>query len=200
MMFSTSKKYDFPPEVTFEDGSILETISETKLLGVVISDDLKWQKNTSYICMRARQKLWFLRRLLLLDLSVNELFDVYKKEIRTVLEYAIPVWHSGITRRQSAEIESIQKLSFRIILRDSYTSYSQACFFFNTDTLKKRREAICLKFALKDLKNENSLFTPYNQHPALRQRKTLVQEYKSHTKRFQKSSLPFLAGLVNSRP
>ena len=144
-------------------------------------DNLKWQKNTAYLCAKARKKLWMLRRLMLLHLSDMELFDVYEKEVRSIVEYAVPVWHSGITRRQSNQIESIQKLAFRIILKNSYTNYSAACSFFQTETLEQRRQAMCLKFAMKNLKSDNSLFTPYVQHPGLRQRKTRVQEFKCNT-------------------
>ena len=49
MIFNKSRKLDFPPEVNFPDSQFLEVISETKLVGVIISDDLKWQKNTDYI-------------------------------------------------------------------------------------------------------------------------------------------------------
>ena len=67
----------------------------TKLLGVIVSEDLKWDKNTRYICDKARQKLWLLRRSLKFDLSYQELFDVYTKEVQSILELGLPVWHSG---------------------------------------------------------------------------------------------------------
>ena len=158
MLFTFSRKLDFPPEIFFSDGSFLETISETTLLGVVITDDLKWKKNTSHICTKARQKLWMLRRLILLDFSVHELFDVYRKEIRSVLEYAVPVWHGGLTLRQSSEIETVQKMAFKIILKGSYTSYTNACSFFKTDSLEQRRQTICLRFANKNLESNSSFF------------------------------------------
>ena len=54
--FTKSGKWDFPPKVKLSDGSELECIKDTKLLGVVISEDLKWHKNTLYICEKARKK------------------------------------------------------------------------------------------------------------------------------------------------
>ena len=107
--FTKSRKWDFPPELHFADGTPIEYVSETKLVGVVLSQDLKWNKNTSYICQKARSKLWILRRLLKVELDINQMFDVYSKEIRSILEMAVPVWHSGLTRQQSSEIENIQK-------------------------------------------------------------------------------------------
>ena len=40
-----------------------------------------------------------------LDVEPYVMLDVYMKEIRAVLELAVPAWHSGLTKRQSAEIE-----------------------------------------------------------------------------------------------
>ena len=80
ILFSRSKKFDFPPELLYEDGSMVKIVSETTLLGVIITDNLKWSKNTEFICLKARRKLWTLKRMLLLELNELELFDVYKKK------------------------------------------------------------------------------------------------------------------------
>ena len=85
--FSKSRKWDFPPEVFFSDGTPLEFMSEAKLVGVVVSRNLKWFKNTSYICEKARSKLWILRRMLKLDLNTHQMFDVYTKEVRSILAF-----------------------------------------------------------------------------------------------------------------
>ena len=44
-----------------------------------------------------------------LDLDIHKMFDVYIKEIRSILELAVPVWHSGLTKQQATDIERIQK-------------------------------------------------------------------------------------------
>ena len=97
MMFNKSRKWDFPPEIRFNDGTLLDVISETKLVGVMITDNLSWHKNTLYICQKARQKLWILRRMINLGLSDYLLYDVYCKEIRSLVEFAVPVWHPALT-------------------------------------------------------------------------------------------------------
>ena len=89
--FTKSRKWDFPPELHFLDGSPIEYLQSTKLLGVIDSENLKWYKNTEYICTKAIQKLWLLRRMLNLDLSIYQMFDVYTKEVRSILELAVPV-------------------------------------------------------------------------------------------------------------
>ena len=61
-----------------------------RLVGVLMTQDLKWFQNTKFICEKARSKLWILRRMQALELNQFQLFDVYTKEIRSILEMAVP--------------------------------------------------------------------------------------------------------------
>ena len=70
-----------------------------------------------------------------------------------MLEYAAPVFTSMLTQKNKSDIERIQKIVFRILLGDKYTSYTQACVSFNTISLEQRREHLSLKFALSCLEN-----------------------------------------------
>ena len=81
MKFNKSRKHDFPPELYFSDKQRLELVQEVKLVGVVVSQDLKWQKNVDFICKKACQKLWVLRRLKKFNIKTYQLFDVYQKEV-----------------------------------------------------------------------------------------------------------------------
>ena len=175
------------------DGTQIEYISEIKL------ENLRWQKNSSYICDKARQKMWMLRRMVKLDLDVLTMYDVYTKEVRSILELAVPVWHSGLTKTQSKDIERIQRISFQIILGPKYTNYTQACQYLSAQTLQERRVKLCLKFARKNLKSEQCMFTKVGSNLNTRQRTKLVREYKCKTSRYQKSSLPYLAKLLNKK-
>ena len=169
----------------------METVKVKSILGVQISDNLKWKQNTNFIVTKARGKIWMLRQFLPLKLSNLELFDVYVREVRSVLEYAVPVWHSGLTQKQSSDIEAVQKLAFKLTLRQKYTDYAAACQILNTHTLEQRH-------AKKNLLSDKSFFTLPNANVNLRQRKQKVTEFKCNTSRFQRSSIPFLASLINS--
>ena len=46
MLFNMSQNYRFPLELGFSDGENLEVIDATKMLGVIISNTLKWSQNT----------------------------------------------------------------------------------------------------------------------------------------------------------
>jgi len=50
----------------------------------------------------------------------DDLFYFYATMIRPVLEYACPVWHSGLTVEHRNRIEAIQKRVFRIIFDTVY--------------------------------------------------------------------------------
>ena len=52
MRFNISNKNEFSPELNM-DGVMLEVVKEIKLLGVVITDDLKWQQNILNITNKA---------------------------------------------------------------------------------------------------------------------------------------------------
>ena len=170
---------------------------EVKLVGVIVDKALSWQKNTDYICRKATQKLWTIRRLKKLCLDTFTLLDVYKKEVRSILELAVPVWHSGLTKRQAAQIERVQKMAFRVILDNSYTNYETACTLLNLEPLEFRRTQLCINFANKDLRKENSIFTRTAGQPKTRAVPKKVKEPKCRTKRYQNSSIPYLSRLVN---
>lgn len=58
MIFNFSKQYAFPPNLSIGNSDISREVKSTKLLGVFIHDNLKWDENTQYICSRASEKLW----------------------------------------------------------------------------------------------------------------------------------------------
>ena len=175
---------------------MLEVVPDTKL---VVSQDLKLEKNADFICTRARRKMWVLRRLKKFKIEISKLADVYKKEIRSLLEYAVPVWHSSITVKQSNQIERVQKEAFRIILGQDYIDYEVACTLLCMEPLNIRRTQLCLTFAKKDFKKNRTLFTRTTKTIHTRRSPQLVKEFKCRTKRYQLSSMPYLSKLLNSQ-
>ena len=126
LLFNNSRSFDFPPELAFSNGEILESISHTKLLGIIVSTDLKWHLNTHYIFKRAMSKMWLLRRLKRLDFEPQLICDYYIKEVRVLAEYCAVVWNSSLTQFEVRELETIQKIALKIILRSQYLNYEHA--------------------------------------------------------------------------
>ena len=115
------------------------------------------------------------------------------------MKIAVPVWHSGLTNNQTAGIESIQKVTTQIILQENYSGYAFACEKFGTQTLEERRIKLCYKFATKNLRSDNSFFTRLSTTVETRNKSDIVREFKCNFGRFQDSSLPYLAKLINSK-
>ena len=78
--FNLSHKYRFPAEIHVSQGEMLKVVTTAKILGVIISNDLKWSSNTEHITSKAKQKLWTLRKLSKMGFDDNFIIDVYCKE------------------------------------------------------------------------------------------------------------------------
>ena len=110
MIFNQSKKYDFPPEFSFANGEILDCMEETKLLGILLNTSLKWNSNCHAIYTNAMSRMWLLRRMKLLNLEPQLIFDYYLKEIRSLAEQGVVVWNSGMTKYLANELEKFRRL------------------------------------------------------------------------------------------
>ena len=141
------------------------------MLGVVVRSDLSWSSNTDYMVGRANKKLWFLRRLKKLGANQDDLKDVYVKQIWSILEFAVPVWHSSLVGEDRLKIERVQKSALQIIFGDSYISYTSALKRMKLDSLFKRRQKLCNSFAVKCFRNKkfNTWFKPNNRQTQTRQ-------------------------------
>ena len=120
ILFNSSKKFDFMPQLSLEPGINLTLVESFQLLGVIVQSNLKWDQNTDYICTKAYERIWMIRRLKLLGASSTELVDVYNKQVRSVLEMAVVVWNPALTKHQVAQIERVQKTVCANIMRNSY--------------------------------------------------------------------------------
>ena len=70
---------------------------------------LKWSKNTIYIVDKALSRVWTMRRLNNLGFPEDFILDVYTKEIRSILEFAVPVWNGALTETDCRAIEKVNK-------------------------------------------------------------------------------------------
>ena len=114
MVFNPGVARDFFPRFSFNNDE-LEVVERMKLLGVVLRSDLSWRDNTDYMVERAYKKIWCLKRLKKLGANTIDLVDVYVKQIRSILEFAVPVWHPSLTNEDRLKIERVQKYAFCII-------------------------------------------------------------------------------------
>ena len=68
------------------------------------------------------------------------MIDVYKRQVRSVLEFAAVVWTAGLTEYNKKQIERVQKVAFAIMLGNNYISYENTLNTLKMETLDKRRD------------------------------------------------------------
>ena len=85
--------------------------------------------------------------------SLDDLTDVYVKQVRSVLEFGAPVWNSNLNKEEVVDIERVQKCFLHLALGKRYTNYHEALQTANLETLEDRRTSICTKFAFKASKH-----------------------------------------------
>ena len=125
--------------------------------------------------------------------------QIYTIWIRSILENAAAVWHSGLTQNNINDLERLQKSSLRVICGNKYTTYEDALNYMKMDNLYDRRTKLCFNFMKKSIKLENfkELF-PENSNVNMNVRnheKYLVKKYI--TERCKKSSVPYFQSLMN---
>ena len=123
-------------------------------MGTTITSDLSWSKNTKAIVKDSNKRMQFLHRAKKFTNNFGDLKKIYMLQIRSKLEQSAAVWHSSLTRKDSKDLERVQKSALKVILGDKYTSYKEALKTIRIDSLEERRQKICLRFAQQCLKNE----------------------------------------------
>ena len=85
-------------------------------------------------------------------------------KIRSVLEYAAPVFFSMLTSKNISDIERIQKIVLKIIFAENYLSYKLACQSMSTVSLEERRQQLPLKICtfLSKKQTTHALFQAKN--------------------------------------
>ena len=131
---------------------------------------------------------------------MGDLKIVYMTYIRSLCEQSSSVWHSSLTLENEEDLERIQKVAFKIILKNRYTDYQNALNILELQTLKERREELCLKFAQKCLSNPKMkvLFPPNNRTHDMKPRSLEhFQILFANTERLKRSPIIYMQTLLN---
>ena len=197
MSFNFSLKYDFLPKMEIGDKQ-LEVVKSTKLLGIIISSDLKWNEHTSYTVKKAMQRLWFLRRLSKLGASRETLLDLYHLRVRSILELGVPVFAGGLSKTNIDDFEDVQRQAFKIILRGNFNSYENALEILEENKLEERRNQISLKFAKKCVYHPKMKHLFQKRVKVVPRSEATFTEPQSGNARSYKGPIHFLLRLLNN--
>ena len=151
MIFNFTDNYKFTARLEL-NSEHLDVVQKAKLLGVIITDDLKWDENTTALVKRANARLELLRKVASFSTAWEDLKCIYILYVRSILEQSCVVWHSSLTEDNSNDLERIQKCALKIILGNKYNNYDDALQELDLQSLKERRKDLCLTFAKKMFK------------------------------------------------
>ena len=196
------------------------------MLGIEITDDLKWSNNTTTICNKVNSMFYKLSKIKSFDATRDDLVKIWTTILRPCAEYASPVWHPGLTLSDSQRLEKLQKTALAIILGRSYinyrprykvgnklVSYEEALTALGLENLNQRREGLTTKFA-KDILKSNThrnmlpeekpgtntrqrLLMPNN--PTHQEKEIIVlKETKPGTTRYENSPIPYMTRIINN--
>ena len=201
MIFNYSKDHQFSTSLTIDDEK-LEIVEEAKLLGVILTNDLKWNQNTDYLVKKAYCRMELLRRVAEYSSSIEDLKIIYTMYIRSILEQACVVWHSSLTQENCEDLERVQKCALRIIMGSKYISYDEALKDTNLQSLKDRREELCKKFVKNCIESNNErvneIFKIRIKEHQMKTRKT--ENFKvdyAKTERLKTSAVPYMQRMIN---
>ena len=182
-MVFTRAQDDFVTRLTVNHQNI-EQLPATKILGMWITEDLRWDRNTKEICRKSYSRISVLTKLKYVGVSIEDLLDIYILMIRSLTEYCSVAFHSSLTVGQATDIERIQKTCLKVILGENYVSYQAALEMTGLQTLYDRREDHQI-FP----RNENNIKQIRNQE--------LFKVNFARTEQYRKSAIPFCQRKLN---
>ena len=137
------------------NGNLLEPSESVTDLGIILSEKLDWAPHVSMITKKAKQKAgWALS--VFKDRSPLVMLTLYKSMVRSLLEYACPLW-IGLSMQNIRDLEAIQRAFTNKTSCPSYvTNYWERLEFLKLMSLQRRRERYVILHVWKILNGKTS--------------------------------------------
>jgi len=121
------------------DAIQIQEVHEDKDLGVIVSDDLKWDKQCVAVVKKANKLLGMIKRNFI-DRSKATILALYKSLIRPHLEYCIQVWNPYLVKDRPIKLmEGVQKRATKLVHGIENWKYDDRLKFLGLTRLDKRR-------------------------------------------------------------
>ena len=111
MIFSNKFLNNSPPLI-FND-CYIDLVNFHKHLGLYLSSTLDWSKQISEVCLKANRKLSVLRSVKLLSRQTLDI--LYKLTVRSVIDYALPVYCTTLKQTDLARLDNIQYRAAKLV-------------------------------------------------------------------------------------
>ena len=114
LVISFSKTVNNFPSLNIDSGQ-LEVVMNARILGLTISNNLKWNDHMADIIKKANKPLYFIVQLKCTKVPEQDIITFYVTCVRPVLEYSCQVFHFALPAYLSDAIEWGQKHALAII-------------------------------------------------------------------------------------
>jgi len=130
-----------PPPPLVIQGSNVERVYDFKFLGTVLSNALTWDINCTDILKKARQRMYFLRKLKSCGVNKVIMTNFYRAIIESILTRSIEVWFDRLPVVNLHKLESVVKNAEKIIgtnLKSLETLYQERLTGKMTNIMKDK--------------------------------------------------------------
>ena len=130
-----------PPPPLVIQGSNVERVYDFKFLGTVLSNELTWDINCTDILKKARQRMYFLRKLKSCGVNKVIMTNFYRAIIESILTRSIEVWFDRLPVVNLHKLESVVKNAEKIIgtnLKSLETLYQERLTGKMTNIMKDK--------------------------------------------------------------
>ena len=146
MIFSKKVLNNSPP-VMFNN-TIIERVTTHKHLGLYLTSTLDRNVQIKEVCLKANRKLSVLRSVKLLSRQTLDL--LYKLTVRSVIDYALPVYYKTLKQTELSRLENLQYRAAKIVTGAlHYTSKDKLNVELGWETINERGNLLSLSLFQK---------------------------------------------------
>ena len=203
-MIFTNKMLNNSPPLEFNN-VFIERVNKHKHLGVYLTPDLSWSTQVHEICLKAIRKLSVLRSVKYLKRKTLDL--LYKVTVRSLIDYALPVYGNNLKLTDINRLEQLQYRAAKLVTGAlPYTSREKLNKELGWESIQKRIEYLGLSIFHKIHVGETrpllrKCLTPvdWDRYYNLR-RKGGYLPYPKYGNKFSNSFFPYITKIWNSLP
>ena len=111
-MIFTNKMLNNSPPLIFKN-DFIERVNTHRQLGVYLTSNLDWSFQINDICLKANRKLSVLRNVKMLKRKTLDL--LYKIIVRSVIDYALPLYGNNLKKTDLARLERLQYRAAKLV-------------------------------------------------------------------------------------
>ena len=187
------------------NGVFIERVNLHKHLGIYLSSNLDWCKQIDAVCCKANRKLSILRTVK--NLSRQTLDVLYKLTVRSVIDYALPVYCNTLNQTELSRLENLQYRAAKLVTGTcKFTSRDKLNLELGWESIKKRSDNLGLNIFHKIHSYETrSLIRSCMPQPNIETRVNTRSKggyipFKYAGSKFKRSFFPHTTQLWNSLP